>query len=592
MAITKINNVLVKHGKIMFGVITAIIIVAFVWFFTPGADGSILFGKNPNSPDAACGDVAGTPITNQDVTNAIDALILFQAMQMNTSPDKLKSNVSFDMAFPLAAMNKSARKFGVVIPDDQVAKFIHTMPAFLKDGKFDKEKYIAYEKNALLPAGYNEKNLQEAVRLLLTADTLPSMLGNTVISPAELEEALRDDLTAINAISISFTLDEFKKNIKPTDKELQAFYDANKGLFLASEKYKGEVVAFRFSDYKVDEKGAKEFYNKNKQIILDDKGKQIPYETFKKDFLKGEQMKLALKDAREFREKVYKATETIAGDKKAYLEAYRKLAAAEKKGKYLKLNKWFSADAKTLPAIGAEPAVAMALAKKAKENAPVTEAVSGTNGVYVAGVTEVLAPAQLSFVQAKDQVKAKYIDQKAAAQLKEAAAKLRADAAKSKKPLNEKAIKALAKNAQVKVEKPVKIADFKKEIQKIRQDMENLSKQNLPEDALQSKAFMAQFQMQSLMMQLQSFMPAMETAAGNLSRETATPNGIVVFYVTGKTLPTAKEIADSKTILKDFQYADKQQIENTAVMDWLGKNVKDYTKMQQQEQKDQAEQKK
>ena len=47
MAITKLNNVLVKHGKIMFGIITAIIIVAFVWFFTPGADGSILFGSNP-----------------------------------------------------------------------------------------------------------------------------------------------------------------------------------------------------------------------------------------------------------------------------------------------------------------------------------------------------------------------------------------------------------------------------------------------------------------------------------------------------------------------------------------------------------------
>ena len=79
MAITKLNNVLVKHGKIMFGIITAIIIVAFVWFFTPGADGSILFGSNPNSPDAACGETIGQPIKNQDINDVIKAHALFNA---------------------------------------------------------------------------------------------------------------------------------------------------------------------------------------------------------------------------------------------------------------------------------------------------------------------------------------------------------------------------------------------------------------------------------------------------------------------------------------------------------------------------------
>ena len=42
------NNVLIKHSKILFGVITIIIIISFVWFFTPGADGSLLFSRNSN----------------------------------------------------------------------------------------------------------------------------------------------------------------------------------------------------------------------------------------------------------------------------------------------------------------------------------------------------------------------------------------------------------------------------------------------------------------------------------------------------------------------------------------------------------------
>ena len=42
MVIRKMNTVLVKHNKILFGAFSIIIIVSFVWFFTPGVDGSLL----------------------------------------------------------------------------------------------------------------------------------------------------------------------------------------------------------------------------------------------------------------------------------------------------------------------------------------------------------------------------------------------------------------------------------------------------------------------------------------------------------------------------------------------------------------------
>ena len=35
MIIQKMNNVLVKHGKVTFAIFTAVVIVSFVWFFTP-----------------------------------------------------------------------------------------------------------------------------------------------------------------------------------------------------------------------------------------------------------------------------------------------------------------------------------------------------------------------------------------------------------------------------------------------------------------------------------------------------------------------------------------------------------------------------
>ena len=59
MIIQRINNVLVKHGKVTFGIFTAVIIVSFVWFFTPGRDGSMLFDRSAGA-NTAYGSVLGS----------------------------------------------------------------------------------------------------------------------------------------------------------------------------------------------------------------------------------------------------------------------------------------------------------------------------------------------------------------------------------------------------------------------------------------------------------------------------------------------------------------------------------------------------
>ena len=70
MIIQKMNNVLVKHGKVTFAIFTAVVIVSFVWFFTPGVDGSLLLGGNIG-PNSKYGDVLGHAVTYADVGNAL-----------------------------------------------------------------------------------------------------------------------------------------------------------------------------------------------------------------------------------------------------------------------------------------------------------------------------------------------------------------------------------------------------------------------------------------------------------------------------------------------------------------------------------------
>ena len=81
MVITKMNNVLVKHSRILFGLFTGVIIISFVWFFTPGASGNILFGSNPMSPNAVVGKAFDQNITRAELMDAMKDISLVMAVQ-------------------------------------------------------------------------------------------------------------------------------------------------------------------------------------------------------------------------------------------------------------------------------------------------------------------------------------------------------------------------------------------------------------------------------------------------------------------------------------------------------------------------------
>ena len=89
MVIAKMNSVLLKHSRIMFGLFTAIIIISFVWFFTPGASGNILFGTNPMSPNAVVGSVFDREITRGELMEMIkDNMLVISGNGEVIEPDQ------------------------------------------------------------------------------------------------------------------------------------------------------------------------------------------------------------------------------------------------------------------------------------------------------------------------------------------------------------------------------------------------------------------------------------------------------------------------------------------------------------------------
>ena len=93
MVISKMNNVLVKHSRILFGLFTAVIIISFVWFFTPGASGNILFGTNPMSPNAVVGSVFEKDITRGELMDMVRDYTLLVAANSGVKPAESGSDL-------------------------------------------------------------------------------------------------------------------------------------------------------------------------------------------------------------------------------------------------------------------------------------------------------------------------------------------------------------------------------------------------------------------------------------------------------------------------------------------------------------------
>ena len=245
---------------------------------------------------------------------------------------------------------------------------------------------------------------------------------------------------------------------------------------------------------------------------------------------------LALSAANAFRERIYQATSAIAGNKKAYLAEYRKIAANHRTN--VKID-WFTAADESLQGVGKEAALAQALVVQSKSNVPVTDPVAGVNAVYVAALTDWQAAKPAEYAAVKADVKSKYVEQKAFAKANEAMRTFAA-AMVPVKNADAKKIQELAKGAAVK-----------------RYDSFSLypGSANVPSEIVMISA---------------------GTATGKLSEALPVKEGPMAVYVLKRTAPSGKEMDTHKATLTMYYTYAKQDAVSSALFDWINKNTKNY----------------
>ena len=340
MIIQKMNNVLVKHGKVTFAIFTAVIIVSFVWFFTPGVDGSLLFGGNIGM-NTQYGAVLGHKITYGDVSDARQAASLFRAATYGMSPQRVQS-LDEDASFQAALLLKAADVLNVQASDKEVAEVIHTLPVFQKDGKFSAELYTKYKDIYLAPAGLGFSDLEEAIRSMIRMQKVPALTSANVIVPdSEAETGIESMLQKITYHLITFDPESFKDQVKIEDAEVKDFYAANPSLFLSEPESDGLLA---FAEYTVkknelSDDQVKDYYEANKAIFTKADGTEQAFDDVKDDIRKELETVVEREEA-ETKARAFNKSfrEAIRADKEAFQADPQKLFREEAEKAGLKIS--------------------------------------------------------------------------------------------------------------------------------------------------------------------------------------------------------------------------------------------------------------
>ena len=336
MIIQKMNTVLVKHGKVTFAIFTAVVIVSFVWFFTPGVDGSLLFGGNIGA-NSKYGAVLGHNVTYGDVSSARQAASLIRAATYGMSPQRVQS-LDEDASFQTAMLMKAADVLNVQASDKEVADVIHSLPVFQKDGKFSAELYTQYKDMYLAPAGLGFADLEEAIRSMIRMQKVPMLTAANVVLPdGEAETGIEALLQKISFHLITFEPESFEDQVKIEDAEVKDFYAANPSLFMSEPESDGLLAFAAYTEKKeeVSEEQVKDYYELRKALFVKEDGTEQPFDEVK-DAIRKEleityESEEAIAKARAFNKSFRDA---IREDKDAYLADPQKLfrEEAEKAG--------------------------------------------------------------------------------------------------------------------------------------------------------------------------------------------------------------------------------------------------------------------
>jgi peptidyl-prolyl cis-trans isomerase D len=183
-----------------------------------------------------------------------------------------------------------ADDLGLNVTDEDIAKELIQTPAFIKDGKFDKELYI----RVLTQNGTNAVKYEKSLKRDLLLQKVESLFN---VAPLDNEVTnLSKLLFAQDEVSIKI-LDPKSIKIVTNDKILKEYWETNKIKYMSSNSYELAISKLPLEIITPSADELKDHYTKFKTDYKKEDGKLKSFEEAKDDMIKVLSLKASKKDA-------------------------------------------------------------------------------------------------------------------------------------------------------------------------------------------------------------------------------------------------------------------------------------------------------
>lgn len=205
--------------------------------------------------------------------------------------DKLKlKDAAYKLIIQKNLILSFADELGLDVTDEEIAKQLVQIPAFLKDGKFDKDTYIkVLQQNRTNPTEFEASVKRDL--LLQKVESLFKVHGNK----QEIEN-LNRLLFAEDKVSIKI-LNSKDVKVSVTDEQLKEYWEENKNRYLSLPTVKLAIEEINIEKGNFSEEELKEHYNSFKTDYTKKDGKLKTFEEAKEDMVKVLSQKATKKEA-------------------------------------------------------------------------------------------------------------------------------------------------------------------------------------------------------------------------------------------------------------------------------------------------------
>lgn len=227
-------------------IVTFIVIICFAWFYNTNST------RRDRGDDDIAGKAYGRTVTGAEFKRVGRKFQICQMLGLNEfwsglgymgnpKPEVMAENFVWNSF----VLRHEADALGIVPTADEIIEAVQRIPNLQTNGVYDSTRYNQFVQMRLAPNGFTTELLEELVGDSLRLEKIKTLLGATdKAALGEIRALFERRNQKTEASVIRLKLEDFKKEVKISDEDVQKRFEEKKPTLNHPEKRKVKVVAF------------------------------------------------------------------------------------------------------------------------------------------------------------------------------------------------------------------------------------------------------------------------------------------------------------------------------------------------------------